>query len=215
MPRKETCIYCGCRPGGTDDHVPPKCFFAEPCPNDVQRITVPCCDPCRIADEKSDAFVRNILAGLPETEAMPYVRQHITPRVSRSIGRAKWETRRLMEIMKEKPVTMLTASVLKTTYAPVLDFNNPEIDRFFERVARAALHATLQKPFFAAIFDWTPKVETRHPLFRFMLRYGATRHTDEVFFYCLTPRIRDYIYFVYVEFYRAINFLIRVREIRA
>jgi hypothetical protein len=215
MPRTETCIYCGCRPGVTSDHVPPKCFFAEPCPNDVQRITVPCCERCRTADEKSEAFVRNALAGLPETEAMPYVREHITPRVSRSIARARWESRRLLQIMKAKPTTVLTASGLRTGFTPVLDLNNAEMDRVFERVARAALYATFGRAFFAALFDWTPKIDTRPPLFRFMLRYGAKRRADQVFFYCLTPRINDYIYYVYVEFYQAINFLIRVREIRA
>lgn len=63
MPRKETCIYCGQRPGLTDDHVPPKGFFEKRCPMDAQRMTVPCCEPCRREDEKLDAFHKGFFTG--------------------------------------------------------------------------------------------------------------------------------------------------------
>lgn len=215
MPRKETCVYCGHEPGVTDDHVPPKCFFADPCPNAIQRITVPCCEYCRTADEKSDAFVRNILAGLPETEAMPYVKEHIAPRVSRCIARARWEYRRAIEILRSEPIAVSTESGLQTAFAPVYDVSIPEMDRFFERIARAALYATYDKPFFAAAFKWREisKADVR-PL-RILLRLGARRRIDHVLFYSLSQRINGFTYYVYAEFYQAVGFLIQVKEIVA
>ncbi len=215
MPRKETCIYCGRKQGVTDDHVPPKCFFADPCPNGVQRITVPCCENCRTADEKSESFVRNTLAALPETEAMPYVREHIEPRVRRSIGRARWESRRTINILRSKPVAILTESGLKTAFAPAYDLNIPEMDRFFERIARAALYATCDKPFFAAVFAWREISKTDVQPLSILLCLGEKRRVDHVFFYCLSQRINGFTYYVYAEFYQAIGFLIEVKEIVA
>ena len=100
MNKDNVCIYCGKNTGMTQDHVPARCFFEKSCPNDAQRITVPCCETCRREDEKYDAFVRNIIAGLLETGSADYVEEHITDKVSRSIERVRWESKRLLEIMK-------------------------------------------------------------------------------------------------------------------
>src|SRR5438093_4202996 len=64
---KRVCIYCGQNPGVTRDHIPPRCFFEEPCPN-INRITVPCCLGCKVSGEPNDAAARNVLISTMEAE---------------------------------------------------------------------------------------------------------------------------------------------------
>src|SRR5436309_2883728 len=65
--KKALCIYCGNSPGVTRDHIPPQCFFEEPCPN-INRITVPCCESCKLADEPNDAKARNLIISTMQAE---------------------------------------------------------------------------------------------------------------------------------------------------
>lgn len=53
------CVYCGARNSLTRDHVPPKCLFAKPLPEDL--ITVPSCHKCNEAASKDDEYFRMIL----------------------------------------------------------------------------------------------------------------------------------------------------------
>ena len=57
---QKTCVYCGSRKRKlTKDHVPPKCLFAKPLPQDL--IIVPCCYPCNNAASKDDEYFRSTL----------------------------------------------------------------------------------------------------------------------------------------------------------
>lgn len=57
---REECVYCGSTENITRDHIPPKCLFAEPRPQDL--ITVPSCHNCNSAGSKDDENLRNVLA---------------------------------------------------------------------------------------------------------------------------------------------------------
>lgn len=53
------CAYCG-EPATTADHVPPKCLFTPPLPNDL--VTVPACVTCNNGASNDDAELRNQLS---------------------------------------------------------------------------------------------------------------------------------------------------------
>lgn len=54
------CVYCGRRPGTTDDHVPPKGLFPSPRPSNL--VSVPCCSPCHRGFSKDDEYFRLALS---------------------------------------------------------------------------------------------------------------------------------------------------------
>ena len=57
---KKMCVYCGSRKRKlTKDHIPPKCLFAKPLPQDL--ITVPCCLKCNKGASKDDEYFRSTL----------------------------------------------------------------------------------------------------------------------------------------------------------
>jgi hypothetical protein len=212
MQNKQTCVYCGERPGTTDDHVPPRAFFQRQCPNNAQLLTAPCCEQCRVRDQRDDPLVRDVLAGLLETEATPYVREHVTGRVSRSIQRGGQNFRRIVEILKAKEITVMTSDGPAVANLPALNLDAPEFDRFFERVGRAVLHEAYDRAYFSAETDWIPKVKMPEHFSTFMLNNAPHRSILDQFFYCATPVISGNIQYVYVVFYQSINFLIRFRE---
>ena len=222
MPRKETCIYCGLRPGLTDDHVPPQAFFEKPCPN-VQRITVPSCELCQNKYQKIDAFARNYIASLLETESTSYVRKHIANRVIRSIKHARWEFRRLLAITKLIPVTVLTSSGIVNGFLPAFDAKIPEMNSFFERVARAMLYETFRKGFFVGRVQWRSLdyilnhfPDSTGDLLRQSFRNQGERRSVLDVFECETsPRLSAGTYFIRVIFYKAKTFILRVQEIQA
>jgi hypothetical protein len=51
-----TCVYCGHLRDLTRDHVPPRCLFSKPRPNDL--VTVPCCHDCNRELSKHDEYFR-------------------------------------------------------------------------------------------------------------------------------------------------------------
>lgn len=54
------CVYCGSESPTTRDHIPPKCLFASPRPNDL--VTVPACKSCNEAYSKDDEYFRLTLS---------------------------------------------------------------------------------------------------------------------------------------------------------
>lgn len=215
MPRTGTCIYCGERPGLTNDHIPPKCFFEKKCPMDAQRVTVRCCESCRTKDEKIDAFVRNIIAGLSETEITPYVRAHILDRVTRSVEQLRWESHRLMEVMTWKRATIASARWLANVSLPAIKIDIPEMDRFFERIARGVLYDAFHKGFFAGRIRWLPFDNSPDPMKSFFQQQGIKRSILDVFEYQVSPPFGTGTYLALATFYRVKTFLIQVEEIQA
>lgn len=63
------CVYCDSRKSLTRDHVPPKCLFSNPLPQDL--ITVPCCRQCNKSASKDDEYFRMILAGRRDVGGNP------------------------------------------------------------------------------------------------------------------------------------------------
>lgn len=59
--RSRACAYCGTKPSGSVDHIPPQCFFPAPRPTDL--ITVPCCQACNGAFSRDDLYAHITIAG--------------------------------------------------------------------------------------------------------------------------------------------------------
>lgn len=211
MPSSQPCVYCGDRPGDTQDHVPPRGFFQRKCPNDAQLLTVPCCEACRDSDQQTDTFVRDTLAGLLEAEAHPYVNEHVTDRVSRSIQRGGKNLQRMIEVLKEKETVVLTPDGPKLATLPALNLDAPEFDRFFERVGRAVLFDAYSQAFFRAESDWIAKVKMPDDYFAFMVKNGPCRSILNVFAYCATPVINGNRQYVLIQFYQNLSFMVRFK----
>lgn len=63
------CVYCRNNKATTRDHVPPKCLFPKPRPNDL--ITVPACESCNKAASQDEEYFLSVImltdAGVTET----------------------------------------------------------------------------------------------------------------------------------------------------
>ena len=71
---QKTCVYCGSRKRKlTKDHVPPKCLFAKPLPQDL--ITVPCCLQCNKGASKDDEYFRARLVAREDAGEHPEARK--------------------------------------------------------------------------------------------------------------------------------------------
>lgn len=62
------CVYCGA-PSTTKDHVPPKCLFPKPRPNNL--VTVPCCSSCNSQASLDDQYFKIMMASRREAQEHP------------------------------------------------------------------------------------------------------------------------------------------------
>lgn len=148
---KKNCIYCGEREATERDHVPPKCFFPEPLPNDL--ITVPSCGVCNREYGKIDEFIRDILISLDTTENKLELAS-VRAKMHRSMLR-KESAKLLMKIYSTiKPVDVITKGGLVLGRKPAFDFNRVEYTKFFERIARALLYKENKVEFFKGDINW-------------------------------------------------------------
>ena len=81
---REKCVYCGSTKNITSDHIPPKCLFARPRPQDL--ITVPSCLSCNSTASKDDENLRNVLAASREAGEHPDARK-VAEKAVRSLQR--------------------------------------------------------------------------------------------------------------------------------
>jgi len=69
-----TCYLCGSPNPTTRDHVPPKCFFPEPRPSNLNLITVPCCESCNHGFSLDDEAARAwFCMGLGHSDAANWI----------------------------------------------------------------------------------------------------------------------------------------------
>lgn len=80
----DQCVYCGGTEALTYDHVPPKCLFARPRPNNL--ITVRSCAKCNIGASDDDEYFRLMLSLELGTGEHDDVKKNL-PAVLRSLGK--------------------------------------------------------------------------------------------------------------------------------
>lgn len=76
------CIFCG-KDADTRDHIPPKCIFPDPKPNDL--ITVPACKACNSNTKLDDEYFRWLVATASEDSdgALKIITNKILPKVKK------------------------------------------------------------------------------------------------------------------------------------
>ena len=84
---RKCCAYCGYLGKLTVDHIPPRCLFRTPAPNNINLITVPACKHCNTTVSLDDEYFRTVLALRHDTYAHPDV-QNTLPSVMRSFASA-------------------------------------------------------------------------------------------------------------------------------
>jgi hypothetical protein len=173
----ETCIYCGQRPGITRDHVPPDCMFHHPLPQDINRITVPCCEECRRAGEADETLLRNIFVSTRESEQNP-IAAKLAGKRDRSFQRRFAEMEKVLRYMV---LAKISTKDGKTT-AWGFDMNTPVIDRFVLRVSRSLLHEETKCGYVDCEVSWAlhPNDETQREL----VAVAKRRYVSEEFAYC-------------------------------
>lgn len=79
------CVYCG-EVAETKDHVPPKCFFPKPYPENL--LTVPACERCNQNLSKDEDYARIVLSSARvDGEELPLAEVIWEQKVSRSLRR--------------------------------------------------------------------------------------------------------------------------------
>ena len=145
------CIYCGSGSGSTKDHVPPKCFFPTPAPNDG-RITVPCCEDCRQKGESDEQLVRNLFISTQQAEPHPIVSGQLGAKRDRSFQYDKTQADRLVSFMRPAAIHSSTGQFIGL--APAFNLNSPLVDEFLRRIAHALLHEEKKCGFVECKIDW-------------------------------------------------------------
>ena len=117
------------------DHVPPKCVFDFPLPHNTQRVTVPCCEVCRLAGESDEALYRNLFISTRESERNA-VAQKLAAKRNKSFEEDRTELERAVAHMVPVKITTPRGSFV----APGFNFDSPPMHRFVLRMCRALLH---------------------------------------------------------------------------
>ena len=193
------CIYCPMGLGTTRDHIPPRCFFGV-MPNPA--ITVPCCDECRLKDQRDDEFVRNLLTSTRFTERHQSVRGKLESKKLRSYERNPEKILKLNDIVRFTPL------------GRAFDFNNPIVDRFLERVSRAVLYDAYQQTYFAARAEWTHLSQEAQVLFSKPIeeRELIRKHVGEVMSYLTALPFDRNEQYVNLRFYTHLLFAVRLER---
>jgi hypothetical protein len=203
---KKPCIYCGHAPGVTRDHVPPKCFFEEPCPN-IRRITVPCCETCRLRGESNDAHARNLIISTIEAEPHPVVQGQL----SSARNRAFKDFGQMPTVLKH----MVRADVhsrggIYLGSAPAFNFDSPVIEGFLHRVVKGLLHEEKRSGFVLSSIKW--EMNLPEDLYA-MFAHGRSRAVGNVFSYSFLIRGGSLDSLWLLTFYESIRFVVRLQPV--
>jgi hypothetical protein len=205
---KPDCIYCGSPNAETRDHIPPRGFFPDRCPSDVNLVTVPCCEVCRVKDQSNDEFIRNLFVSFKPVEKHPLVVSDLSRRRDRSIFRVPSQGAKLEEILRKVDVVSPGGIYLGQGFA--FNLKDKRVDRFIERVSRAAVYDSRQQVYFEAQFGWVLNSPIPAEIIRRFPRTCKGRQVANVFSYISTPCSADGIYWVIMEFYDRILILSRL-----
>jgi len=134
----ELCIYCGKRRATTDDHVPPKCFFPTPRPNNL--ITVPSCSICNNVFGKDDERARNLLTSLDVTEKHPSIVNQIADKRNRAFRRKRGKDNFLHILRSLRMVDVYSEGGIYLGRRPAFNLDQDVMNRFIERLTRALIY---------------------------------------------------------------------------
>ena len=136
----EKCYLCGSIENLTRDHIPPKCLFPKPRPNNL--YTLPCCYACNNGASKDDEYLRlatSLSINRSEKGDLAFERVKTSTLKSNRIGELLEELRSSMKqpVQVETPVGKIEAAQLNPQpinrclvqiTKGILAANHPEID---------------------------------------------------------------------------------------
>ncbi|MCF8131353.1 MAG: hypothetical protein K9N10_22820 [Deltaproteobacteria bacterium] len=115
--------------------------------------------------------------------------------------------------MKMNEFVIPTPGGLAKCALPVLGLNIPEMDRFFERVARAVLYDAHKINFFAGKVGWCP-IDGTPNIFSSPENISVSKRAVlDVFEYRTSPPFSNGVYLALVTFYKVRSFIVRVQSI--
>src|SRR5262249_53663449 len=143
----------------TKDHVPPTCMFLSPIPNDVQMITVPCCEECRNEQQGDDAVARNFLVSSLAAESRGLPEDECEKKRNRSLERDRTLFKQMNSAITSADV-FLEGNVFLGT-APALNLDQPAMDKFFARLTRALHYKETRSGHVSCTIKWKPVYDLR------------------------------------------------------
>jgi hypothetical protein len=165
-------------------------------------ITVPCCEECRVKDQRDDEFVRNLFTSTRFTEGHKAVRGQLEGKKLRSYEKSPEKILKLNDI------------VISTLFGRAFDFNNPIVDRFLERVSRGVLYDAWQQTYFEVRVEWTQLSQEAQILFSKPIeeRELTRKHVGEVMSYITALPLDQNVNYVNLRFYAHLLFAVRLER---
>jgi hypothetical protein len=168
-------------------------------PQNTQRITVPCCEVCRLEGQDDEALYRNLLISTLESERNGIARK-LSAKRDRSFNEDYTQLQKAVAHMK--PVRVKTP--LGVMLVPAFDFDTPEMNRFVLRMCRALLHAETKCGFRESrIVRW--KVNPEEEL-RDIVQAGQGRVISEEFSYAGIFSVGEKSSAWLLNFYQSLEF---------
>ena len=196
------------------DHVPPRSMFPDKVPPYVQMVSAPACTECHDANKKDDVVIRNILISTRDTEQHSAVLGGLAGKRDRSfirsLKRGGRDFHQILQTMKLVDVKTPAGLYLGQHWA--FDFDNPIMNRFVERLARALLWYEFRQPHFEGEFGWRTNLEMPSLVYEGMQRFGRMRRVGDVFAYGVMPLKDEGPSWAITNFYGMIEFFIRTSK---
>ena len=124
------CVYCGSQNNLTLDHIPPRCMFSKPRPNNL--IKVPSCETCNNAASKDDEYFRDTLILRFDASEHPDARK-VLPGVFRSYKRQEAIGKK-QDLLNS--AVLMDANTPAGIYIGVVGGTTPQHERLERVVAR-------------------------------------------------------------------------------
>jgi hypothetical protein len=90
--------------------------------------------------------------------------------------------------------------------------DNPTMNRFMERLARALLSHAFNQEYFDGTVEWRFEQEIPHYIYEGMMQFGSVRKVSPEFAYGLTKVTNEHPSWIVVNFYGNTEFLICAKK---
>jgi hypothetical protein len=129
------CVFCGSPEEIERDHVPPKCLFPAPAPNNL--ITVPSCRKCNQSFSKDEEYFRVIVSQIAEAQSHPATRKLLNEKILKSMTRRPKLATKIMSSVV--PVHIYDGEKFMGTGAG-FDLENQSFDRVMIKIVKGLLY---------------------------------------------------------------------------
>jgi len=135
------CVYCGLKPGTTDDHVLPRCLFAPMARRDM--IKVPACLQCNnVKKSLDDDWLRDLLAA--DADAHPALSQFARDKFFSAVAQNKSALgRTLRETMRWE--ARYTSRGIYLGHYPTSTIDGERVTTLFSRIVQGLYYHALKR----------------------------------------------------------------------